>query len=295
MAEQSSNLVQSYRRRLLSLQRESGGWGYNARGQDSWTEPTVLALLALRGTEFDSYVASTIEWLAGSQNEDGGWSPSASVKESTWVTALAVLALSGEEGHRSRVRQGVDGMLGLTGELSKWYSHLVRTVFNTPSPYSFDHHGWPWFPGSTAWVTPTSLGLLALEKSADSRSKVRERIVEAREMLLDRRCPDGGWNYGAPKALGFSADSYPETTGTALLALTSSDPALLQTSIERASSFLASAKYAEGVSWLQLGLLAHGEEVPAVDESALQCHGTLPLALRLLALKAQSGRNEFLS
>jgi hypothetical protein len=38
-------------------------------------------------------------------------------------------------------------------------------------------------------------------------------------MLLDRRCRDGGWNYGNRRVLGADLPSYPETTALALMAL----------------------------------------------------------------------------
>ena len=38
-------------------------------------------------------------------------------------------------------------------------------------------------------------------------------------MLLDRRCRDGGWNFGNRRVLGADLPSYPETTALALMAL----------------------------------------------------------------------------
>jgi squalene cyclase len=79
---------------LLSRQNGDGGWGY--RGTTSWTEPTCLALLALSAREGN---AASVEaagrgrrWLESAYRKDGGWAPRPSVEESTWVTALAVLA-----------------------------------------------------------------------------------------------------------------------------------------------------------------------------------------------------------
>jgi hypothetical protein len=155
--------------------------------------------------------------------------------------------------------------------------------------------GWPWFPDTTAWVTPSCFGLLALEKakrSGDSRH-LEERCDAARQYLLSHTCRDGGWNHGSTKALGYDSDSYPETTGQVLLALHAVPAERLRRSLERAHQHFEACRSSEALSWLRLGFQAHGLNVP--DRPAPTGHGTvLEASLNILAQAALNGHNSFL-
>ena len=48
---------------------------------------------------------------------------------------------------------------------------------------------------------------------------LENRVDVGKRMLLERRCRDGGWNYGNRRVLGADLPSYPETTALALMAL----------------------------------------------------------------------------
>jgi hypothetical protein len=81
--------------------------------------------------------------------------------------------------------------------------------------------GWPWIDKTFSWVEPTSWCLLALKKSLarfpDSRTE--RRIAEAEQLLVDRCCRPGGWNYGNSNVLGQELHPYVPTTALALLAM----------------------------------------------------------------------------
>jgi hypothetical protein len=91
---------------------------------------------------------------------------------------------------------------------------------------------------------------------------LKDRILTARRYLLSHRCPDGGWNHGSSKALGVDAQSYPETTGTALLALAGPAdgfaPSEVAPSLARAESWWKDCPSCEAAAWLMLGLGANG-------------------------------------
>jgi hypothetical protein len=160
--------------------------------------------------------------------------------------------------------------------------------------------GWPFFPGAAAWVSPTAISILALEKARRLRtsSGVQERIQVGRQFLLDRMCKDGGWNYGRASVLGVEADSYPETTGQALLALNglaqNGPPSpKIGKALQAAREQARQCQSAEGLSWLQLGLQAHGISGKG-PERELRCRQIMDSSLCILARAALRGRNVFL-
>ena len=279
--------------RLLAAQSPDGGWGY--RGGSSWTEPTAYALLALNGRQAEAAPAidRARRWLAANQRADGGFAPRPSVEESTWVTALAVLAgaVRGDAGGRA-----AEWLLAQSGEESKFLYRLRQWMSNTkPEAMEEGLPGWSWYPGTAAWVVPTSLTMLALQKIGrrDTDPRIHGRIEEGRRFLLAHRCDDGGWNHGSIRALGFQAVSYPETTGIALLALHGTEAARLEKSVAKAEEHFRNCRSLEGLSWLQLGLMAQGRTAPAMPAD-IGAHTLLDVALAILAARAREGRNEFL-
>src|SRR5579885_1078218 len=204
---------------LLRLQNSDGGWGFHGGG--SWTEPTCFALLALStaGIADSESNRRAVSWLSSRQQSDGGWAPRAGVNQSTWVTALALL-LPHDLIPPPRIQRAAHWVASQTGKESSFIYRLRMRLLNVPSQGPvFD--GWAWYPGAAAWVTPTALSILAMEKFAriTGSSAWHDRIEQGRSFLLSRRCRDGGWNHGSTAALGYDSDSYPETTGVALLAL----------------------------------------------------------------------------
>ncbi len=272
---------------VLRRQNPDGGWGYSG---SSWAEPTSYALLALQAAgQGASSAEHGFAWLATLQRQDGGWAPHPDVNESTWVTAVVLLA-SGDRLRSDQRARALGWLLKQTGEEAGLVYRLRRWMLGGRSEYAEVHPGWPWFPGTAAWTTPTALSMLALKKIGHPDEAVRLRIEEGRAFLLSRMCQDGGWNHGSSKALGFQSNSYPETTGLALLALRGVEPALLARSISRARAHFSNCRSAEGVAWLQLGLLAHGESLarPAVPQRTFA-----DTALTVIAEAALDGRTVF--
>jgi len=267
-------------------QNGDGGWAYS-RGC-SWTEPTVFVLLAQAATapDRDSFQRGK-EFLRSIARGDGGWSPQPGVEESTWVTALVAL-LPEEAVNGQQRRQAIDWLKAKTGRESGWRYKLQQRLNGNKDEFP---DGWPWFPDTAAWVIPTSLGILAFERalrrSPAGQDELQERVQAGKKFLLNRMCADGGWNHGANKALGRDGDSYPETTGIALLALHAerSSP-----QIERARAaarkHLATCRTSEGIAWLRMGLAAHGENPVAAFEPIQRTN--LDAALMALASAARN-------
>lgn len=263
-----------------NIQNSDGGWAYN-KGC-SWTEPTAFALLAQTATRIDrpSFEAG-IKFLRSTQRKDGGWSPQPDVAESTWVTALPAL-LPEEALGADRMKRALGWLENQTGRESSTSFRFQQWIHGV---HENNPAGWPWFPGAAAWVIPTSLGILAFERALarGENRRLRERVDLAREFLVYHMCADGGWNHGSSRALGRDGDSYPETTGIGLAALRPSVDGKYAQAISRAKSaamrHLVNCRTAEGVSWLRIGLAAHGESASASPARPLTPRTTVDAAL----------------
>lgn len=278
---------------LLACQNPDGGYPY-VKGGPSWTEPTAYAVLALAGeTRAVGPVARALAWLRGMQMSDGGWPPQVAVRQSTWVTAVVVLAGPTVVGAQA-YRRGIGWILRQTGQdTNLWMRARQWLTGDAAGP---DFAGWPWFPGTSAWVTPTALSMLALRQALrlEEASAIRARLESGASFLLAHAARDGGWNYGAPRALGYDARSYAETTGVALLALAGRDSPGIRKACRSARQQLATLQPSEGDSWLRLGLLAHGQLGEDGGIPAPAARTTQNAALALLASAARRGRNPLL-
>jgi hypothetical protein len=251
--------VDELQRQLLASQNPDGGWPF-AKGS-SWTEPTALALLALRLHDCSPGACqAAVPWLERRRNADGGWRPNDAVSTSTWVTNFAILALP-QAGERA----------------GDW---LTAQVYRKTG-------GASWFPGTASWVAPTATSVLALSRL--NRRRFAGPIEQCRHFLLSRRCYDGGWNHGGSSFRSERAVSYPETTGLALLALAGTPSEKLVTAFRLSDDFLKNPGSLEGLSWLQMGLVAQGRKV--VDpQPSLRPRNVRDISIRLLALAALERR-----
>lgn len=279
---------------ILASQGRDGGWGY--RGGSSWTEPTVYALLAQQACRVtgDAFMRG-LEWLRRTQRPDGGWAPNPSVDQGTWVTALVLLLIAERPG-TGDPGKAAQWLLNESGRESSFIHRLRQWLLGASSEEAQSYAGWPWYPGTAAWVTPTALTVLALEKvqRRSPAESIRERIEAGRQFLLSRRCADGGWNHGSTRALGYRAGSYPETTGLALLALHGLPDSRLSSSLATAEEGFRRCRSAEGLSWIRLGLLAHGRSGFQFPPGVM-CRTVVDAALWVLAEAAAQGNNVFLS
>jgi hypothetical protein len=280
---------------IINLQNRDGGWPYR-KGAGSWTEPTVLVLLAQSVETGDARsIERGLTWLRASQRQDGGWPPRPMVAQSTWVTAFAALLPRDVLG-RAHHSTAIEWLMGQSGQETSFLYKLRNDLLGSnPSGLTETRTGWPFFPGATAWVSPTAISILALEKARryQTAAGIQRRIEIGRQFLLDRVCRDGGWNYGRSNVLGADASSYPETTGQALLALNDMQSPKLEKTLAAAQEHARACLSSEGLSWLQLGLHAHGI-VAAGPARELRCRNVLDSSLLILARAALRGRNVFL-
>jgi Prenyltransferase and squalene oxidase repeat len=267
---------------LLNRQNPDGGWPYT-RGS-SWTEPTVYAMLALLAAGEREKVAAGVRWIQSASRADGGWAPRQGVEESTWVTSLVALLPSNMLGRQFHQR-AIAWLLQTSGQESSFTNRLRAFLRGVQLPKDWKFAGWPWVPETAAWTTPTSLAILALRQAARQGSwpGLAERLEAGKQYLLTHACRDGGWNYGAPEALGYAAQPYPETTGIALTALAGVKSPKVDRAVDMALQFLKDCRSADALNWLHLGLAAHGRWPSDFSPAPLEYRTTPEIALGMLA------------
>jgi hypothetical protein len=283
---------------LSSAQNHDGGWGYGSG--TSWTEPTVYALLVFLATNsHPDAIDGGVRWLKRTQRSDGGWPPTPGVDLSTWATALGIIALAGAGAITGR-DPSVEWILRQSGAESNLLFRLRQRLLGSSPDYSRHEPGWPWYPGAAAWVIPTAMSILALTamRRTYPRTNFEGRIREGRDFLMSRICRDGGWNHGSSRSLGYESDSYPETTGIALLALAEENSAIVRKAVECAKRHLQTCRSPLGIGWLQLGLLASGLDAGEIQSLSRMRPRPLrelsDVAVTTMARAALVGRNIWL-
>jgi hypothetical protein len=266
---------------LAGRQNPDGGWPY-VRGA-SWTEPTVYAVLALTAAGETGAAERGVRWLTGLQRPDGGWPPQRGIDESSAVTALVALLPPDMIG-ADRHGRAIGWLTSVTGEETALVHRVREYLLGNPRSPDNEFPGWPWLPGTAAWVVPTSLAILALNKEQARRPspELAARIEEGRRFLLIRMCKEGGWNHGSVRALGYESLPYPETTGLALAAMRGVRSPKIDLAVATARRFLSECRSADACNWLRLGLLAHGQLDAGYTRPELKCRTLAETAMDVL-------------
>ena len=262
---------------LIGKQNSDGGWPY-VRGS-SWTEPTVYAVLALLAAGETEPARRGLRWILATERPDGGWPPQKGIDESSWVAALVALLPAEQLGLAAHAR-AIAWLLAACGKESSFDYRLRQWLLGISRSADQEFPGWPWVPGAAAWVGPTSLAILALDKENRRRPSpgIQKRIESGRRFLLARMCGEGGWNHGSSRSTGYESSPFPETTGMALAALRGVTSPKVDRSLTVAEGFLNECRSADALNWLRLGLLAHGRLPDGFRPPAPVAYRTLPEA-----------------
>jgi hypothetical protein len=120
--------------------------------------------------------------------------------------------------------------------------------------------------------------------------------------LLDRSCPDGGWNAGNSVVYGVPLPAHVESTAIALLGLQGeADHPVIRTAVQWLESATESEQGISSLSWAVLCQAAYGRNFCAIQgriEAALKagCEhlNSATLALAMLALRCEEMIHPFI-
>jgi hypothetical protein len=233
--------------KLLSFSLPDGGVPYY-RGNSSSAEPSFLAALALFASGAPAEPPKRLlAWAQTLQNMDGSVSVNPGHRgQGLWITGQAAIVFHHYE-LKENLKRALDFLLSLRSVTMANDPRLKQD--NTLA-------GWPWVPGTFGWVEPTAWSLIALHLSGQAG---HPRAVEGRKLLLDRRIPSGGWNYGNPNLDDKELLPFWDTTGLALTALCGqADIDRLRPSLDLVEKRQDKIESLCGLAWAVICLQAYG-------------------------------------
>jgi len=288
-----------------------GGWSHD--GTQIATEPTALALLALRSSTWASIAAERgCRALILRRRSDGLW-PAIGDRANVnfWTTAVAVNALMILDAEPKTLASSVDALVHGCPLEASWLVRLKFRFSDRRVRFDSRKYGWPWVPCTVSWVLPTSMALIALER-AKKRGLVGGTQVETRlrlgtEMLIDRACAGGGWNAGNSFVYGVPLRPHIDATAIALAALrpqyqqpiVRSSLTWLLGCVQCPSAYslawliLAASTYEEVRSGITPTLAAARDRLAALVDDPQGIQDTSTVALAALALGAGPSNNPF--
>jgi hypothetical protein len=263
---------------LAAAQNADGGWGYFP-GKQSWLEPTVYALLALSDQSGGPAFARGWRLIRSWERRGGGWRGCAVANQAHWATSLVVTLHAAIGAYDAAFERGVAWLTASIGVEGRLLSRVANWL--QPNIVEFDPAltGWPWQAGASSWIEPTAHALMALRSAAHASSsqlnnphlshpEAAHRIATGERMLLERRCRDGGWNYGNRRVLGADLPSYPETTAMALMALNGHAGVRWEAALNHVERMWRETRSPLARAWLGACLLQYRGERP---EPAVAC------------------------
>jgi hypothetical protein len=202
--------------------------------------------------------------------------------------------------------------LDARGREAHWFWRWKFRTIDNKVKFDPTKFGWSWVPGTTSWVIPSSFTIIALEQARsrgfNNSEELAERVALARGMLLDRMCPDGGWNSGNGVVFGVPMAPHVDATAIALLAL---KPHRTGEGVQRslrwlvnrvprcpspysqAWGLLAMAAYRDVGPKVSEGLWSGAEQLMRLIEDMATFDDNSTLAVSALALEAIQGQNVF--
>jgi len=241
-------------------QNKDGGWGYRPGGA-SWVEPSAFCAMALLAGGDRTAAGRGLAFLKACQNAAGGTGASPKDQGGSWMAYAALLAYHAL-GAGAEATRLIGWILGLEDASRRFAPADIRSIAKT---YRYDASipGWPWTPGTTAWVEPTALFILALTRAGVASTE--PRIQAGVRLLIDRRVPSGGWNFGNPFSKSHELEATLLSTSLALAALAAAGTPATKPAVEAGLRFIE-ARLAADVSTVSLAwTLIALRSIPAGD------------------------------
>lgn len=199
---------------ILRHQNKDGGFGYHPAGR-SYAEPTGFCAIALISGGHEQPAHQALAFLKHCLQQDGAVGLDPLDSEGNWMAYAALLAFF-VGGAASEAHRVTDWILGFRDASARF---SVTDLAAIRAAYCFDASipGWPWTLGTSGWVEPTALFLIALLRCGVARSN--PRIKQGIALLIDRKLPGGGWNFGNPYSGPHKLEPNLLSTNIALAAL----------------------------------------------------------------------------
>jgi hypothetical protein len=245
------------RSELLAARNPDGGWGFRAQNR-SRIEPTCWALLALAHS---SGQPPDIDVLRRWPLQDGWLVDVAGTPPNYAFNAIAALTFLQSAASAPLAEPVIDRLVGVKGKAFGPHKHLKQNN---------SLQAWSWLEGTFSWVEPTAWCVLLL-KHRLAYGPIRgadERLRVAEEMLADRACRSGGWNYGNPYVFGKALPAYVPTTALTLLALQDrrGDP-LIARALEELQKDVARERSSVALAMALIALRAYGAPTSACEQN----------------------------
>jgi hypothetical protein len=271
---------------LAAAQATDGGWPYLV-GQQSATEPTAMAVLALTAQAAVYRPADATAFLAARQRTDGLFTTSTLCEEAHAVSAAAGLALL-REGQSAAGTSAAEALL--IEPVHSIPNYLTAAIYG----YDTQTRGWPWLPGDFSLTEPTAMSLIFLKQAGYSQNP---RVREAANMLRARAIASGGWNYGEPRVWGGELFPAVAPTAMAVTALADEQDNTTAAAVEWLLGQQPQLTSLFSLSWAAIALNLLGllddswttQVIAQWQSAAPERRGPLETALCLLALSPADG------
>ena len=150
-----------------------GGWSHC--GVQLGTEPTSLALLALRSSR-----SSPVPLLA-CRRPNGLWPAvwDGDAEADFWASAIARNTLMILGAASEMFVGALDSLLHCQPLEASWLVRLKFRIADRQVRLDPTKFGWPWVPDTTSWVEPTSMVLIALTRKSPGAYPRRRTLVQA--------------------------------------------------------------------------------------------------------------------